>query len=242
VVAASFPKEMAKDINGFVSFDKDGVLRSFDANNQVIGYYKLNPTEISKMIANLPGDYNKAAMTQAFAGVDGTKVTGEITCSSHAFKHTWLTKTTTDKTQLLTPAHDITSGAADISVNERDEVKGRLENRYAYSSFLLLSLAMHRAETNQAFPTQPRQEGRLHAPVLRCPQRLPERVRPRLHPRRRPSLRRQILRLLLSARLISSFQREPQAQLLAGWCIYVSLQPTCYASKNKADTLTVRLR
>lgn len=185
---------MAKDPNGFISFDKDGVLRSFDGNNQVIGYYPLNPTQISNMIAALPGDYDKTAMTEQFAGVDGTKVTGETPRS-----FTSVAKSLTnsiDKTQLLTPAADITSGAADVSVNKRAEVKARLEDRYVYSLHLFLPAITRRAEINHTFPIQPREEGRLHAPKLRSPQRLPWRVRPRLHPRSDQQLRRPLLRQL----------------------------------------------
>lgn len=69
---------MVKDPNGYIAFDKDGVLRSYNSDNQVIGYYQLNTTQISKMISGLPSGYDKAAMTETFAGVDGTKVTGKL--------------------------------------------------------------------------------------------------------------------------------------------------------------------
>lgn len=74
VTAATSPKEIVKDPNGYLSFDRDGVLRSYDGDNRVIGYFQLNPTQISKMIDNMPSGLNKTEMANTFAGVDGTKI------------------------------------------------------------------------------------------------------------------------------------------------------------------------
>lgn len=76
-IAASSAQDLIKDPNGHIAFDADGVLRSYNGDNQVIGYYQLNPTQITNMIDNLPADFNKTAMAETFTGVDGTKVTGK---------------------------------------------------------------------------------------------------------------------------------------------------------------------
>lgn len=77
-VAAKSAQDLVKVLDGFISFDEDGVLRSIDGNNQVIGYYQLNPAQIATMINTMPVGSNKTAMTEAFAGIDGTKVTGML--------------------------------------------------------------------------------------------------------------------------------------------------------------------
>ncbi|PYH93846.1 hypothetical protein BO71DRAFT_450454 [Aspergillus ellipticus CBS 707.79] len=65
---------LPQDPNGLIQLGTDGVLRSLDAENQVMAYFPLDPQQIQDFNANFPQS-QQASLTQTFDGVDGRDVT-----------------------------------------------------------------------------------------------------------------------------------------------------------------------
>lgn len=67
--------DLPEDPEGFFHFGSDGVMRSYDGQGKVMGYFRLNPDQIRQRVEKMKASGRDHSAT--FAGVDGRDVVDE---------------------------------------------------------------------------------------------------------------------------------------------------------------------